>query len=226
MANLSSDTLFHFTSGLDVLQQILKGGLRYGMFAEKFPISKTAYFIRGISFCNIPLSMISEHVEWYGKYAVGVKRSYLREMGASPVFYVHSKTKMFPKGEDAIKSLLENPFLCYIKQHYGKQFHKGQNVYKYKKFYDEKEWRMFAGKSVIERYATSSDLEKMRKEKDKTEPLVNSLVLAPSIIEYIILEKPQDFVFFNSFLHRHFSSDEREILLPKVLYCSQILNDF
>lgn len=105
MSNLSSQTLFHFTPSLDNLKGILSGGIRYGMFAEKLPKGKMAYFVRGISFCNIPLSMISEHVDWYGTYAIGLKRSKLREIGTSPVFYVHSDTKMFPTKERS-RSLL------------------------------------------------------------------------------------------------------------------------
>lgn len=225
MSNLSSVTLFHFTSSLEALKSILSGGVRYGLFAEKLPISGWAYFTRGISFCNIPLSMISEHAEWYGKYAVGVKRSSLREVGASPVFYVHAKTKRFPNGNVVQKSLLDNPFLCYIKQHYGKQYHKSSGVYKYKKFYDEKEWRVFVGDPTIEKYSSLVDLEDIRIAKDKIVPEEKPLFLEKEMIEYIILEKQNDFPEFDSFLKRQFHK-ERDEYLPKILYYSQIRKDF
>ena len=153
MSNLSSQTLFHFTPSIDNLKSILSGGIRYGMFAEKLPARNVAYFIRGISFCNIPLSMISEHVKWYGSYAIGLKRSKLREKGTSPVFYVHSDTKQMPAGKGSKDLLRKNPFLCYLKQHFGYQYNRTEKKYRSKRFYDEKEWRLFAGDPIIENYS-------------------------------------------------------------------------
>lgn len=225
MANLSSDTLFHFTSSLDVLQKILSEGIRFGMFAEKLPVGQLAYFVRGISFCNIPLSMISEHVNWYGKYAIGIKRSYLRKLGVSPVFYVHSKSPIFRKGKNANSDLLKSPFLCYLKQHYGKQYHKESGSYKYKKFIDEKEWRVFSDCHSIEHYSSIESLDCTRKKKDETVKYENPLTIKPEMIEYIILETPKDFTQFDLFL-RNTLRDERDNLLTKILYYSQIKKDF
>lgn len=225
MSNLSSVTLFHFTSSLETLEKILSEGIRYGMFAEKFPVRRLAYFVRGISFCNIPLSMISEHVEWYGTYAVGLKRSSLREIGVSPVFYVHSKSKMFPRGKEADKILLENPFLCYIKQHYGSQLHKNSGEFKYKKFYDEKEWRIFAGNPTIEKYSTSAELDKIRREKDRIVENEIPMIILPDMIEYIILASHADFQPFDEYLKTEHPK-ERDEYLTKILYYNQIKRDF
>lgn len=225
MSNLSSETLFHFTPSLDNLMNILSGGIKFGLFAEKFPKGKEAYFVRGISFCNIPLSMISEHVQWYGHYALGLKRSKLRELGASPVFYVHSDTKNFPGGKNAKQKLLSNPFLCYIKQHYGYQFNKQEGKYRLKKFYDEKEWRLFKGEHEIQKYTNLEDLEIIRKQKDSSVPVVDNLNVDLDMIEYIVLEKPKDFVVFDSFLKNRYSKD-RDLYLPKILYYTQIRKDF
>jgi len=225
MSVLSSQTLFHFTSSLENLKSILSGGIRYGMFAEKLPKGKLAYFVRGISFCNIPLSMISEHVDWYGTYALGLKRSKIREMGGSPVFYVHSDTKMFPGGQGAISVLLNNPFLCYLKQHLGYQYHKSEGKYRLKKFYDEKEWRLFVGTPSIERYTNQTDLENIRKRNEGKAPVQVPLTILPDMIEYIILEKPNDFVDFDTFLKKNFPA-QRDDLLTKILYYTQIKRDF
>ncbi len=225
MSNLSSETLFHFTSTLERLQSIMVDGMRFGMFAEKIPFKGVAYFVRGISFCNIPLSMIAEHTEWYGRYALGLKRSTLREIGVSPVFYIHSKTKSLPKGSIAVSGLLNNPFLCYLKQHYGKQYHKDSGVYRFKKFYDEKEWRIFAGKPEIGKYNTLAELERDRVEKDRRVAEEAPLRIRPEMIEYIILEKPSDFSTFDTFLYHFFRAD-RDILLTKILYYTQIKKDF
>lgn len=226
MPNISSKTLFHFTSSLDNLKAILSGGIRYGMFAEKIPIRPhLAYFVRGISFCNIPLSMVSEHVDWYGKYAIGLRRSLLREQGASPVFYVHSKTRQLPKGSNAASLLQNNPFLCLMKQHYGTQFHKNKGEYVFKHFDNEKEWRICEGPTHIEPYTTTDKLEKSRRTKDKNEKNYKALSIPVDSIEYIILEKPSDFDDFKSFIEKY-SLEDREKYLTKILFYSQIKNDF
>ena len=224
MSNLSSSTLFHFTSSLDVIEKILDGGIKYGMFAEKFPKGKMAYFIRGISFCNIPLSMISEHVDWYGKYAIGIKRRKLREMGVSPVFYIHSGTKLFPSSKN-VSTLINNPFLCYLKQYLGYQFHKTEQKYLKKSFIDEKEWRIFAGTPSIEKYDSMEALEERRKLKDDNTPTEEPLKVSLDMIEYIILESAADFGDFDDYLKSRFPED-RERFLPKVLFYSQIKKDF
>lgn len=225
MSNLSSETLFHFTSSLDNLQGILKDGIRYGVFAEKLPTRHLAYFVRGISFCNIPLSMISDHVEWYGKYAIGLKRSVLRDIGASPVFYVHSQTKSLPQGSDAVDKYKTLPFLCFLKQYLGKQFNKSEGDYKRKTFYDEKEWRVFSGKAEVAKYARLLELEEMRRNKEKKIPGVPPLRINVDMMEYIILEKPTDFATFDTFLKSH-CAKERDSYLTKILYYSQVRKDF
>ncbi len=225
MSNLSSQTLFHFTPSLENLKSILVGGIKYGMFAEKLPKGHLAYFIRGISFCNIPLSMISEHVQWYGYYAIGLKRSKLRSLGASPVFYVHSGTKLFPGGKKAKDLLLNNPFLCYLKQHFGYQYNKTSNKYQSKKFYDEKEWRLFAGNPFLEKYSSLKNLEDIRQIKDASVPVEPEMKVTVDMIEYIILRKPEDFNDFDVFLRNQFGA-EREIYLTKILYYTQISKDF
>ena len=225
MPNLSSTTLFHFTSSLDVIQKILLGGIKYGLFAEKLPKGNLAYFVRGISFCNIPLSMISEHVEWYGHYAIGIKRSALRALGASPVFYVHSDTRKYPSGKDADIELLNNPFLCYLKQHLGYQYHRVKNSYLRKSFYDEKEWRIFAGTPTIDRYTSLVNLEGIRRHKDLLTPSISPLRINLDMIGYIILDSSSDFAPFDSFLKTNFPA-ERDNYLTKILFYSQIRKDF
>lgn len=228
MSNLSSETLFHFTSKLDNLNNILLKGLRYGMFGEKIPGTSQAYFVRGISFCNIPLSMISEHVDWYGKYAIGLKRSDLREKGATPVMYVHSQTP-FLRVADPVDKLKDNPCFCYMKQFLGYQMvtKDGKRVPRRKKFYDEKEWRLIKGEHIVDSYGTVDDLDKKRKGRDETIAEVDPLEVPPDMIEYIILGSPDDLVKFTEFIDQHDElKSAREEYLTKILYYSQIKKDF
>ena len=225
MSILSSYSLFHFTSSLDTLESILKGGIRYSWVAEKLPIRGVGYLLQSICFCNIPLSMIEEHVEWYGKYAIGFKRSALRAKGASPVFYLHSDSALLYKGKNAMDDYEKERFLPYFKQFYGSQFHPTHKSYKKKMFYDEKEWRLFTGDAVVVRYKDLDDLERQRMLKKSAVTAWKVLLINPDMIEYIILEKLDDLPFFKAFLKLHFAS-HMEDMLTKVLFYSQIRRDF
>lgn len=226
MSVLSSYSLFHFTSSLDALQSILKGGLRFSWVAEKLPIRGIGYLLQSICFCNIPLSMIEEHVEWYGKYAIGFRRSSLRKKGASPVFYLHSDTALLYKGASVESDYKKERFLPYFKQFYGKQPYPGPTkVYKYKKFYDEKEWRLFTGDVEIVKYKDLDDLESQREKKKSAVTGWKVLPISPDMIEYIILEKKEDLETFKVFLEDNFGAD-LEDMLTKVLFYSQIRRDF
>ena len=226
MSLLSSYSLFHFTSSLDTLESILKGGIRYSWVAEKLPIRGVGYLLQSICFCNIPLSMIEEHVEWYGKYAIGFRRSTLRKKGASPVFYLHSDTALLYKGSSVESDYKKERFLPYFKQFYGKQSYPGPTkVYKYKKFYDEKEWRLFTGDAEIVKYKDLDDLESQREKKKSAVTDWKVLPINPDMIEYIILEKKEDLEEFKAFLKDNFEADMDD-MLTKVLFYSQIRRDF
>lgn len=224
MSNLSSETLFHFTSSLGRLKSILKDGLWYSLFGEKVPGTKKAYFVRAISFCNIPLSMISEHVDWYGKYAIGLKRSALREKGATPVIYAHSQSPFLEK-----VTLENNPYLCYMKQLIGMQKHKAPDDEKYhrKKFYDEKEWRISKGMYEIDGVSSLKDLDEKKLSYDKTIKTIPPLILSPDMIEYIILDNRKEYGDFFSFITSNEDLKKyRGEYLSKILYYSQIKKDF
>jgi len=121
--NLSSETLFHLTGSFDILKLILKNGFQARYIYEKLPGRKLAYFTKTICFCDIPLSLIKEHVNWYGTYGIGINKSISRGKGLSPVLYVHSNSPNFPKGSSTstLKWFKEFDFTHYLKQVRGKQ---------------------------------------------------------------------------------------------------------
>lgn len=136
--NLSSRNLFHLTGTMDILKLILQNGFQARYIYEKLPGTKLAYFTKTVCFCDIPLGIIKEHINWYGEYGIGLNRDKAKENGCSPVFYIHSKTKDFPLTSSAksINWFKEFTFAKHLKQIYGKQIidHKdGNPVFKGKK---------------------------------------------------------------------------------------------
>jgi len=93
---ISANTLFHFTGSFDNLLSILKYEFYprysledYSMFHDdksvRYRNSNKATPM--ICFCDIPLSQISNHVIFYGKYALGLSKQWGIDNSISPVMY-------------------------------------------------------------------------------------------------------------------------------------------
>lgn len=89
-----AQTLFHFTRSVDTLKQILLGGFwpRYSL--EDFRWQATnpddidfAAFPM-VCFCDIPLSRLDEHVQFYGNYGIGLSRAWGERNGLNPLLYL------------------------------------------------------------------------------------------------------------------------------------------
>ncbi len=90
--NPKSHTLFHFTKSSETLHKILLGGFwpRYCLedvrWLEYEEFDFVAYPM--VCFCDIPLSRIDEHVEFYGEYGIGVTKEWAESIKATPIQYV------------------------------------------------------------------------------------------------------------------------------------------
>jgi hypothetical protein len=74
-----SHTLFHFTDSIDTLLSILQSGFWPRYCAEDFrwyneAMGYVSYPI--VSFCDIPLTRIREHTDFYGKFGIGMSRDW------------------------------------------------------------------------------------------------------------------------------------------------------
>lgn len=231
--NISSYTLFHFTNKYEIIEKILTpqtSGLKFSRIYEKIPGTKLAYYTDSISFCDIPLSMIKNHVNWYGAYAIGLKKSVAKKLGATPVFYCHSKTVGIPHSNNKkSKEFYENCpwFTSRIKQSYGKQAfeNNGEISYKNRKFYNEREWRIIASFENMELidYQKESDLMNYLSNNPSKKQFDNVRFNIEDI-EYIILEKSSDISQFMNFITQNYKKKVNEIL-TKVLFFDKLKND-
>lgn len=101
----------------------LKNGIYCHNTFEKLPFKKNGYRLPMVCFCDIPLSLIKEHFDWYGKYGIGIKRQYARKVGVKPVWYI---TRENPLVENLVRlnnlsDQERNHLLPYLKQHFGLQ---------------------------------------------------------------------------------------------------------
>ncbi|SFF03286.1 abortive infection system antitoxin AbiGi family protein [Spirosoma endophyticum] len=96
MALLSANTLFHFTKKEFLLNIIEKGFFpRYNREFEPtvdpdfFEDIKDIY-IPMVSFCDIPLSSVENHLKIYHHYGIGLSTNWGQKKGLNPVTYIHS----------------------------------------------------------------------------------------------------------------------------------------
>ena len=224
MNTLSSHTLFHFTHSLKSLQSILNNGLRFSLIAEKIPNSRLMYTVPAICFCNIPLSAIKEHLDWYGEYGIGFTPAYCKSIGATPVCYVHGASPFLPKTNKS--NLFQQSRLTpFLKRTAGLQKKYNCHRYKWKVFYDEKEWRAIDGRCNIWPIDNLADMYSKQDDLKVNEKYTWSKVPNPSIngdIEYIILKERNEVPNFIQWLVNNGLKD----LIPKVITVEQIMKDF
>lgn len=90
MININSSSLFHFTSGKSIFEEIILKGLRYSFSCEYRPENvvppnslysnkDNGITIPLISFCDIPLIRTSQHRKMYGDFCLGIDKQFLRD---------------------------------------------------------------------------------------------------------------------------------------------------
>jgi len=163
MAKLSSETLFHYVDKKDYLIDILKNNFRPRYVNETYDFQSSdlkKVAVPMLCFCDITLSNIEEHVEWYGRYGIGMNKEWAIRNGITPVHYYSSESYMqtqlvfaleklkrtLSQNSSDSSELLEayismNYKLWFMKPYKGIQYHKKDRIEKSKNFYDEREWR-------------------------------------------------------------------------------------
>lgn len=110
----SSDTLFHFTSERQFLENIIREGFapRYSTedlsaFSDVFDAeAKNFEFgIPMVCFCDIPLSKAKEHISVYKGYGIGCTKPWGIERGVTPIVYAKPNSETVLGVQNALKSL-------------------------------------------------------------------------------------------------------------------------
>jgi hypothetical protein len=56
---------------------MLRDGIKPRYVFERLPYKEYHYIVPVKCFCDIPLGKIKSHLEWFGNYGLGIKRSFL-----------------------------------------------------------------------------------------------------------------------------------------------------
>ena len=167
--SLSGNILFHFTGHLDNLIGILSNGFYPRLCfeedvdfkpADKLPDKITPM----VSFCDMRLSdaLKGRHTLDYGRYAVGISKSWARDQGISPVLYVPSSKSFNLQGialifgnllemskmktKDSALHLMRinngiGSLSFFLKRYEGNLYKNWERGKETITFYDEREWR-------------------------------------------------------------------------------------
>lgn len=213
---IHSKTLFHFTNQSGLIG-ILQSNFQANFVKEKLLMKKGQSWdclIPMISFCDIPLHLVSDHINQYGKYGIGLSREWAIKSRLNPVFYYQTKSILF-KEFDSMMEIQHKDFIglqkiktengqgitipsirnVYMKSRYILQYYKPWYGYDFKMkkeryFYDEREWRYVpVAKNRIESIYTDKD--DFMSMKDEYYKLLKAPILKfkPQNVNYIILHK-------------------------------------
>ena len=239
MAVVSSETLFHYTSSLKIVKDILKSKGFWPKYCIEY--GWDCYFaVPMCCFCDIPLSLINSHVEKYGHFGIGMSKKWGIDKGLSPVMY-QVKTSFYGsilknKYRNICKNglLMHEKELAFMKVHEGVNYRKdetagnGLKQMRGYKYYDEREWRFVPNMENCEDYVRplagiSDDTSGLNeKTKDKM------CKFEYGDIKYIMVDKQSNKISLMKYINKHLSckdKNEKEALNSKIIVCDIIKND-
>jgi hypothetical protein len=237
--NLSSDSLFTFTAKLEYLISMLEHGIQPRYIFERIPIleHKWYYIVAAKCFCDIPLGKIKNHLNWFGNYGLGIKKTFLKSKGVTPILYMHNESHLIINAlkDGGIENLKNFQTLPLLKRYKGDDYMRSENgIYmkKFRQFYDEREWRYIPKDNDLETgngFIINKGLEEAWK-KNKSSPFnkIDSVIkLTPNEIEYIIIDNFKEFKGIKSELQRIYPEiQDYELMLSKTLIADRIIRDF
>jgi len=243
---LSPSTLFHLTSKAG-LKGILKDNFKLKYCFEKIEHDKkpVEIAIPMVSFCDIKISEITEHIEKYGSYGLGLSKQWATEKGLNPVVYMNSKSHFSNNLISTIRKFNNNDdieiddrynlsnLLRYTKIYEGELKRKDSTIKNYR-FADEREWRYVPKMRVdspfksflIKNYYDTDYKKRTENEKLNSE----RLYFNANQILYIIVKKEQEINeilnYIRSVKGMNYTMGEVDRLTTRILSCERILNDF
>lgn len=239
--SLSTNSVFHFTKSIDALKSIIISDFRIKYCLETIEAKdRTIQFaVPMASFCDIPLSQVSAHIDKYGGYGIGLKKSWAKRKGLNPVLYLEKNSSilnkvLIPEKFAEAENRAVQGFLRFTKNYEGELKRNGELINKEYRFYDEREWRYCP--DIEQLYNNSEfiihDIERYHSEKDYINSRLHDTRLSFTLrsITYIIVKEDDDILDLIDHLSGStFKEKDREyinILISKIITSKQIRTDF
>lgn len=250
---ISTNSVIHYTKKFDNLLGIICNQ----SFKIKYCVEDLDFIFKAnsqlavnmVSFCDIPLSEVKNHIDSYGSYGIGLSKTWAKKEGLNPVLYVEKDsnfaltfTKQFERmlkleGEAAepykeyVNDFFE--FCKYIKLYEGPLKTGKINEDNYR-FYDEREWRFSLSDDLLAGIQISGALlsKEYLKDKEGANKKLEEFSLKFSFVDisYIIVDDESEIPDLLKCLDQNFedkcTARDLKILSTKILTKNQICNDF
>lgn len=215
--------------------------------------SKREFGVPMVSFCDLRLSELKDHIESYGKFGIGLTKEWAYRKGLNPVFYVSeasSFTENFINAIDGIYRQLkkindpnENVSMTnayhnllntyrYIKNYEGELKRANGEIVKNYRFANEREWRYVAAIKDSLDFHPIIPISKINTKAKKIElnNSINYLKLSfqPDDVMYLIVENDNDINSLIDHLNHtklRFPKEIRKRLASRILTFEQIIKD-
>jgi len=254
MTKISANTVFHFTN-IDALAGILQNGFYPSYSIEEYltedgPPFRLAFPM--VCFCDIPLSQIADHIDQYGKYGIGVSKKWAIRKKLNPVLYLEKSSLLWRRFESVLdqnyKDVVElgklevkvdsmirdRDSLMYMFMHTKpyEGFYNRNGEQRYKRFYDEREWRYVPDLKRIDRDELFLSQNMLSEDVIKKKNAIlreHSLTFDPADIQYLILERESErmemFSMLSELGSEKYGEGEIKILSSRIISAEQIKND-
>lgn len=253
---VSSNSIIHFTGSLDAIKGILKNNFR-PKYCREYILWNGFYadmLVPMVSFCDIPMSEIKDHIDKYGSYGIGLSKEWARANGLNPVLYIDSGSHLNISLEYVLRKYVvskndENSeaialhkldkdklrlvdILRYVKNYQEDLVRKTETISDYR-FYDEREWRFVP--EFSEKFHgcfDNTDIRDFNDEFEKSEENLSKVRLKfnPEDISYLIIKDDREIHelvhFLKNDMGSEFSYKAIERLTTRILTTDQIRGDF
>lgn len=242
---LSSSSLIHLTKSRAALDGILSDNFRVKYCRESISwgMKSMTLYVPMVSFCDIPLSQIKDHLSRYGSYGIGLTREWAEKKGLNPVLYVQRQSNLAhsyerailhyeqdgDEDEDAIAAFNRISDIARYTKNYEELLERKGESYGMYRFSDEREWRYVPEiDSSCEMYYSEVDFDEETRAAAIESVKNYRLDFDADDIRYIIIESEDEIPSFVDSLRdlRRFSSREIERITARVLTAEQIKTDF
>lgn len=239
-----SSSLFHFTKSSEILKQILSHGFwpRYcledvswmgvdGLEYVAFPM---------VCFCDIPMTRIGEHVDFYGSYGIGMSQDWAQRNSLNPLLYMQGNNHLHGAINDLISAVIgkessdeeERNSMRYLLAHtkaLSGKMRVGTEFIE-KKFYQESEWRYVPKVEGVEHFLTHDEFQdedevKVAQESSRKHAMMK---FAPNDVRYIFVPRDSDIPDIVNFIQTSmdaYSAADLKILMARITSLESITYD-
>jgi len=251
---LSSNTIIHFTKKKSSLIGILSDNfqIRYCHETVIHQQGNYNFLVPIVSFCDIPFSQITNHINNYGCYGIGLSKKWAESKGLNPVLYIEKNSILSEhitthaprfildssKTTSIIKMSADDrrafDFIRYLKNYQGILKRKGAKDKKDYRFSDEREWRYALNPSIQHQafgYFEHFSEKNIALGKNSLNKKIESerLKFSPKDINYIIIKKEEErdsIIKIIENTKEKYSFQEVKRLASRIISTEQLKTDF